>query len=169
MKKLIFAAVALFVFNLSNAQEGALTVGAHVGLPMADVQDSHSLNAGIDAAYMWSVDDKFSAGIAVGYTTFSGKKSTVDLGPLGSITQENPAISFIPVAASAQYLLTDSVFAGLDLGYAIGASDNNDGGLYYQPKVGYNAEAFQVFVGYKGISLEDATAASVNLGFIYKM
>jgi hypothetical protein len=37
MKKLIFAVVALFVFNLSNAQEVALTFGAHVGLPMADV------------------------------------------------------------------------------------------------------------------------------------
>ena len=164
MKKVIFAAVAVFAFSFSNAQDGALTVGAHVGLPMGDIDESFSLNAGVDVAYMWSIDDKFQVGATAGYTTYTAKERTI-----GPIKIKGDNISFIPVAASAQYLLADKFFVGADLGYAIAAGENKDGGLYYQPKLGYNADAFQVFVGYKGISVDDSTAASVNLGFIYKL
>ena len=44
----------------------------------------------------------------------------------------------------------------------------NDGGFYYQPKVGYQAEKYEVFAGYKGVSVDGGTFSSLNLGFNYK-
>ena len=40
--------------------------------------------------------------------------------------------------------------------------------VYYQPKVGYQAEKYEVFAGYKGVSVDGGTFSSLNLGFNYK-
>ncbi len=131
---------------------------------MADIKDWTSVNLGVDAAYMWTVSDQFSAGAYAGYTTFLGK--TVDEGPFEIKTDD---VSFVPVGGTAQYSVADNVFIGLDLAYAINASgDNNDSGFLYQPKVGYQMDKFEFYLGYKGISVNDATAAALNVGFNYK-
>ena len=58
MKKLILSAVALFAFGFANAQDdGGFQVGIHVGLPMGDVKDLSSFNAGLDLGYMWSAGE----------------------------------------------------------------------------------------------------------------
>mgnify|MGYP006990018151 CR=1 FL=1 len=46
--------------------------------------------------------------------------------------------------------------------------DGNDGGFLYQPKFGYQADKFEAFLGYKGISVDGGTFSSLNLGFAYK-
>jgi hypothetical protein len=146
MKKVLFAAVAVFAFGFSNAQEGKFKAGAHVGLPMGDIKDAFSLNIGLDASYSWAISDKFDAGIGSGYTLYTGKDLFEDA-------------SFVPVYGSAQYLLTESLFLGTDLGYAIGVS-GRDGGFYYQPKVGFQISEFSVYAGYKGISVDGGTFSS---------
>jgi len=167
MKKIILTAMAVFAFSFANAQEkkadnaGGFKLGAHVGLPMGDIKDYNSLNLGADVAYVWNVADKFNAGIASGYTTYLGKTiSGIDV----------PASGFIPVAATAQYSVTDSLFLGADLGYAVyaGNQDGAEGGFYYQPKFGFQTEKIEVYAGYKAISQTGMTASSVNLGFNYK-
>ena len=46
---------------------------------------------------------------------------------------------------------------GLDLGYAVGINDGNDGGVYYRPMFGYNInEKIQLNASYRGVSLGDA-------------
>ena len=155
MKKIILTVAAVFAFGFANAQDGAFKLGAHVGIPMGDIKDASSLNYGLDAAYVWSVADKFKAGVTTGYDVFSGKDGIDD-------------ITFLPVAATGQYSFSDKIFGGLDLGYAVGISDNNDGGLLYQPKVGYQAEKFEVALGYKGIAVDGITVSAVTLGFNYK-
>lgn len=163
MKKIILTAAAVFAFGFANAQDGSFKLGAHVGLPTGDMKDAYSVNLGIDAAYMWNVADKFSAGVTTGYTTYLGK--TIDSG-FGSF--EVPNAGFIPLAATGQYSLTDDLFLGADLGYAIYAGDGDgDGGFLYQPKFGYQTEKFEVYAGYKGIS-NNGTLSSINLGFNYK-
>jgi hypothetical protein len=169
MKKIILSAVAVFAFGFANAQEGQFKIGAHVGLPLGDIKDSHSLNLGADVAYLWKITDEFKAGVTTGYTTYLGKTETVDLGPLGRIDVENEAIGFIPVAGTAQYSLTENLFVGADLGYAIYASSGEgDGGFLYQPKFGFQTEKIEVYAGYKGITSDGATISSINLGFNYK-
>ncbi|HOD11121.1 MAG TPA: hypothetical protein PKH91_10295, partial [Flavobacterium sp.] len=152
---IILTVAAVFAFGVANAQDGAFKLGAHVGIPMGDIKDASSLNYGLDAAYVWSVADKFKAGVTTGYDVFSGKDGIDD-------------ITFLPVAATGQYSFSDKIFGGLDLGYAVGISDNNDGGLLYQPKVGYQAEKFEVALGYKGIAVDGITVSAVTLGFNYK-
>lgn len=160
--------MAVFAFGFANAQEGNFKLGAHVGLPMGDIKDYYSLNLGIDAAYMWNVADKFSAGIATGYSTYLAKTYTYSDG-VNSFEIKGDAAGFIPVAATGQYSLTDDLFLGADLGYAIytGSGDNN-GGFLYQPKFGYQNEKIELYAGYKGISVDGGTFSSINLGFNYK-
>jgi hypothetical protein len=166
MKKIILTAAAVFAFSFANAQDGGFKLGAHLGLPMGDFKDAYSLNIGADVAYVWNISDKFDAGVATGYTTYLGK--TIDTGE-GSY--KVPSAGFIPVAATGQYAIADNLFLGADLGYAVyaGSEDGAKGGVLYQPKFGYKAEKLEVYLGYKGISVDGGTISSVNIGVNYKL
>lgn len=156
MKKIVLTVAAVFAFGFANAQEGGFKIGAHVGLPMGDIEDFSSVNLGVDLAYTWKVADGFDAGIVTGYTSYLGKDGA-------------DAVGFIPLAATGQFAISDSWFLGADLGYGIGASDGNDGGFLYQPKLGYQTEKMEVYAGYKGISVDGGTFSSINLGVNFKL
>jgi hypothetical protein len=165
MKKVILSMVALATFGFASAQEGQFKAGIHAGLPIGDAGDAFSFAGGADLAYMFSVSDKFKAGATTGYNYYSGKSIEVGFG-FPSI-KVNAA--FIPIAASAQYSVADNFFLGADLGYALYAGDGeSDGGIYYQPKAGYQTEKFELYLGYKGVSREGFTFSSIDLGFNYK-
>lgn len=166
MKKIILAAIAVMVFGFANAQNGHFKVGAHVGLPVGDSADIFSMNLGADVAYLWNVADRFTAGVTTGYTIYIGKNYT---GYSGNFAYEMTTTNqdFIPVAGTAQYSVTDNLFVGADLGYAINANGGADGGFLYQPKFGYQNNKIELFASYKGIA-SDATISSINLGFNYK-
>ena len=170
MKKVVFIFVAILGFTLANAQDGQFKGGLTVGLPMGDVKDSYSLNVGLDIAYTWAITDKFNAGVGLGFTNFSGKKEEFNLGVgTGTVEVKNLDAAFVPVYGTAQYSFTENIFAGADLGYALGtAPEGNDGGFLFQPKVGYQTTKFEVYTGYKGISVDGSTFSSLNLGFNYK-
>jgi hypothetical protein len=165
MKKILLTAIAVFAFSFANAQdggsksEGGFKAGVNFGLPMGDIKDAYSLNIGLEAAYTWSISDEFSAGFGAGYSHYLGKTDVVKVDDA----------SFVPVFGTAQYSFTENIFAGADLGYAIGVAPSGiDSGFYYQPKVGYQADKYEVFAGYKGVSVEGGTFSSLNLGFNYK-
>jgi hypothetical protein len=169
MKKIILTVAAVFVLSFANAQDGGFKVGINAGLPMGDIKDSYSLSVGLDIAYLKSFSDKFQAGLTTGYAHYLGKSETLDLGFGLSTTYDFEDGGFIPLAATAQYSVSDNIFLGGDLGYAIGVSPSeNKGGFLYQPKVGYQTEKFELYAGYKGISVDGGTFSSVNLGFNYK-
>ena len=166
MKKIILTAVAVFGFAFANAQEGGFKVGAHVGLPTGDIKDFTSVNLGLDAAYTWKIDAKFDLGVTTGYSVFLGKK--VNFG--GGIEIKTEDSSYIPLAATAQYAIGDNFFLGADLGYAfLLDSDGDSGGFLYQPKVGYSFGKTDLFLGYKGISVDGGTYSSLNLGVAFKL
>lgn len=164
MKKIILIAMAVFAFSFANAQDGGFKAGINLGLPMGDIKDAYSFSVGFDVAYTWKVSDKFHAGVTTGYAHYMGETQEfmgleIDLDDAG----------FIPLAGTAQYSISDNLFIGADLGYALGVSpDGNEGGFLYQPKFGYQTEKFEVYTGYKGISVDGATFSSINLGFNYK-
>lgn len=168
MKKVFLFAVALLAFGFANAQEGKFKAGANVGLPMGDAKDVFSLTVGLDASYTWAITDRFEAGVGSGYSLYMGKSYTENLGGV-EVKYDGEDASFVPVYGTAQYLLTENIFLGADLGYAIGVAPSGiDGGFLYQPKVGFQVSEFSVYAGYKGISLEGGTFSSVNLGFNYR-
>ncbi|TWI03129.1 hypothetical protein IQ05_00057 [Flavobacterium tiangeerense] len=169
MKRIILTVAAVFAFGFANAQEGKFKVGAHLGLPMGDIKESASLNLGADIAYVWTLDSKFSAGLVTGYTSYLAKTYTYNDGFTSIEFKPDPA-GFLPVAGTAQYSLSDNLFLGTDLGYALYVGKGEgEGGLYYQPKFGYQTEKIEVYVGYKGISVDGGTFSSLNLGFNFKL
>ena len=170
MKKIILTVAAVFAFTFANAQdkksgsdsEAGFRAGINLGLPMGDIKEGYSLTYGLDVAYLWPIADGFKAGVTSGYINYAAKSDFKDLG--GKDT------SFVPVAATGQYSFSEEFFGGLDLGYAVAVAPSGaDGGLLYQPKVGYQTEKIEVYLGYKGISANGGTATSLNLGFAYKL
>jgi hypothetical protein len=168
MKKIILTVAAVFVLSFANAQDGGFKAGIHAGLPIGVAGDVYSANFGVDLAYMWNVADKFQAGVTTGYSFYSGKSVDLGFGEfILATTKVNGA--FIPIAATGQYSLSDKLFVGADLGYALYSGDGDgDGGLYYQPKFGYQTEKIEVYLGYKGVSVTGGSVSSVGLGFNYK-
>lgn len=172
MKKLFFAAafaaIGLVGVNAQTGFEGTV----HVGIPVGDTSDVSSFNLGVDFAYLWPVANNFSLGAKVGYDHFIGKDYEVG----GRVVVEGEDVGFIPLAATAKYEFGQSnVFIGADLGYAFATNDNMEGGLFYQPKVGYSAPTWDLYVGYKGISagpenndFVDYKFNAVSVGFAYK-
>ena len=167
MKKLFLVAIATVGFAFSGtAQDTKIKVGVDFGIPMGDMKDATSFNLGVNGAYVWTgIAEGFDAGIGVSYNTYFAKE--IDLGPLGKVKGDN--FSFLPIYGTANYNFTENIFAGADLGYAIALSPSGmDSGVYYQPKVGYQTEMFEVFVGYKAVAVSGSSFSSVNLGFNYK-
>ena len=174
MKKLFLVAIATvgFVFS-GTAQETKIKVGVDAGIPMGDIKDDYSFNLGVNGAYIWeNVTEGLDVGAGLSYNMYMAKE-------VDGFKGDNA--SFLPIYGTANYSFTENIFAGADLGYALGLAPSGlDGGLYYQPKVGYKTEMYEVFLGYKAISSKStvdtefgsvsATSvfASVNLGFNYK-
>ena len=172
MKKIILTMAVVLTAAFANAQdkksgsdsEAGFRGGINLGLPMGDIKDLYSFSLGLDVSYLWPIADKFQAGVTTGYAHYLGK--TVDF--LG-VSVKNDDAGFVPLAATAEYSLTESFYIGADLGYALGVSPSgNNGGLLYQPKVGYQMDKLGVFAGYKGISVSGGTFTSINLGVNYK-
>lgn len=164
MKRIVL--IATFVaFSLGvNAQEG-LRAGINLALPVGDASDASGFSIGIDALYHWAVTEEFTAGIATGFTNAFGK--TIDT-QVGSF--EVPDVQFLPLAASGRYSASDAFRVGIDLGYAIGISENNDGGFYYRPIAGYAvSENTEVNLSYTGISLDGGTWSTIALGVLFAL
>lgn len=171
MKKLLFAAafaaVGLVGVNAQTGVEGTV----HVGIPVGDTSDVSSFNIGVDLAYLHPVADNFKLGAKVGYDHFIGKDYKIN----DVVVAEGEDVGFIPLAATAKYEFGNNIFVGADLGYAFATTDGIDGGLFYQPKIGYSAATWDLYAGYKGISAGpennntvDYKFNAVSVGFAYK-
>lgn len=164
MKKLlILSALALFIFQSSQAQ-GIFKLGADIGLPTGDVADISDFKIAADVAYMVDLVGVAEIGGLVGYTHFFGKDSNNDL-----FSFEVDDFQFIPVAATGRFTLLPGMFLGTDLGYALGLNDGNDGGFYYRPQVGYNFLNFALVLSYSGVVIDETTISALNLGVELKL
>lgn len=170
MKIICLNLIALLVFSFSNAQNGIFKTGVHVGLPIAEANNNYSLNLGVDLSYAWKISDKFSLGLATGYTSYSSKRRTFFVEGINQYIEFKPvAAGYIPIVVTGQYSITNSLFLGVDLGYAIyNEAADGSSGLIYQPKFGFQTKKTELYIGYKVINLENFTMSSINLGFNYK-
>lgn len=160
MKKvLLIAALAVFGLSVANAQQG-LKLGATAAIPGGDAADFTTFGFGIDAAYLFEVGPGFLVGATAGYHHFFGD----DIEELG-FTIEVDDFQFAPIAGSARYYFTDDFFGGVDLGYAVGINDGNDGGLYYRPKIGYNLGPIALLASYAGVSIDGDNDDSLNFSY----
>ena len=156
MKKLLLL-LLLTVFGTGQAySQMDIKVGVHGGIPAGDVDDFSSFTASVDAAYLLSLADIVEVGPLVGYSHFFGEDDFDDF-------------QFVPIAAAGRLGLPQSIFVGLDLGYAIALEDNWDGGFYYRPQVGYNFLMVALVVSYSGISDDNFNVSSINFGVEFNL
>lgn len=164
MKKLILLA-AVAVFGLANVNAQDFNLGINAGLPIGDSGDISSFSLILDANFLWQVSDQFDAGIASGFSHSFGKKVTV--------ANENfnfRDVSFIPIAGAARFNVSEQFTLGVDLGYAIGVSDGNDGGFYYAPKVQYGvSETIDIVLAYRGVSLDGGSFDILSAGVEFSL
>ncbi len=159
MKKLLLLSIfSIFGLTVAHSQS-AWKIGVNAGIPVGDVEDIATFQLGLDVAYLYPVSDLFSVGALAGYSHYFG--DDINTG-LGTVSVDD--FSFLPIAASARFGFEDSLFAGLDLGYAIGLNDDNDGGFYYRPKVGYDIGPLAIIASFAGIAVDGGDVSSVNLG-----
>jgi|SRR5690625_3548744 len=144
MKKLFVVLIAFLSFSFAKAQDTGVKLGVHLDIPVGDASDITSIGFGGDIAYMFDISEEFKVGPSIGYLNYTGKKEH---------GEKRDNLGFVPIAGSAKYSLAENFFIGADLGYAIGVSPSyNKGGFYYLPKLGYQIDLFEAYVGYKGIS-----------------
>ena len=169
MKKvLLTAAFAVAGMVGVSAQTSGVEGTVHVGIPVGSASDISSFNLGVDLAYLHPVSNNFKLGGKVGYDHFIGKDIKFN-----NQTYKVEDFGFIPLAATAKYEFGNNLFVGADLGYAFSTQKNTDGGLFQQPKNGYKETSFDVYAGYKGISIsndnfKNSNVDAVSLGFAYK-
>ena len=159
MKKLILAAVVILSFGLTSASAQEVKLGVHGGVPVGDLDGVSNFALGADVAYLYNTAGIFQLGGTTGYHHYFGESGTE-----GDLEWEVDDFSFLPIAAAGRVSLGDVIFAGVDLGYAIGLNDGNDGGFYYAPKLGFGLFMFDVVGSYTGVSLDGGNASSVNVG-----
>ncbi|MBT8254068.1 MAG: outer membrane beta-barrel protein [Flavobacteriaceae bacterium] len=156
---LLFTVVALLGFGV-QAQDG-FKAGINLGLPIGDAGDLATFSIVVDLGYHFEVSDSFSAGIVTGYSHSFGDE--LDLGPLGSVDVDD--IQFIPLAAAGRLALSDEFSLGVDLGYAIGVNDGNDGGFYYAPRIQYGvSDGLDIVGAYRGVSVSGGSFDIITLG-----
>ncbi len=148
----------------SNAQ--SISAGLSGGLPSGDASDLYTFAVILDASVHFEAGDSFMVGGTAGYINSFGDE--LDLGGFGSVEVEDAG--FIPVAASARYMISEAFSLGADVGYALGVSpDTNDGGFYYAPKAIYNvSENFGIVAAYRGVSVDGGSFDFLSLGFEFK-
>ncbi|MDT0677544.1 hypothetical protein [Autumnicola musiva] len=158
-KAILLLGFVLFGIQSSFCQDGDFILGVNVGLPTGDIKDYSNFNAGADVAYLFGLADIVKVGPTAGYMHFFGED-----GEEGDVEWEVDDIQFVPVGAAGRVDL-GFVVAGLDLGYAIGVNDGNDGGFFYRPKAGFSLAMLNIIVSYTNINIEeDVSVGTFNVG-----
>ncbi|MEL0653292.1 MULTISPECIES: hypothetical protein [unclassified Algibacter] len=166
MKKILLVAV-LFGFNSVFAQEDVeitsdnswLKAGIITGVPVGDVNDASSYSLGLDLRGQYLINPNIGIGVASGYNHFFGKDNVDDFG-------------VIPAAGFFRYYFTpNGLFLGTDVGYGFLTNvENNDGGLYVNPQIGYHNKDWNFYAYYQNTFAEyDVDVQNVGVGVTYNI
>lgn len=162
MKKYILAMALMGAIYGLQAQEG-FKIGIQGGIPFGDFDDQISVMVGLDLGYMHALGEVVDVGITSGLIhgfaeTFQTTTPNIDF----------PSVQFVPLAGSVRIWPSNSLSFGVDGGYALGLGDDNDGGLYYRPLIGYLlGPKTELNLSYTSISSNDRSWTTVTLGILY--
>ena len=136
-----------------------LKLGVTAALPVGKSSDVSSFNLGADLRAQYLVNPNFGIGIASGYSHYFGKDNVKDFG-------------IIPLAGFIRYYFTpNGLFFGTDIGYGfLTKVENNSGGLYVNPQIGYHNEDWNFYAFYQNtFAQNDIDIQSVGLGITYNI
>lgn len=165
MKRIILL-VTLFSIGISYGQNSEITpdnswlkIGLNIAAPVGDTSDFSSFVLGADLRGQFLVNPNLAIGVASGYSHFFAKDDFDDFG-------------LIPLAAFGRYYFNESGwFIGVDLGYGFLTNvEDNSGGLYFNPQIGYNTYHWNVYGFYQHTNTEnDFKVQAVGLGITYNV
>ncbi|KAB1068673.1 hypothetical protein F6U93_06015 [Tamlana haliotis] len=167
MKKL-FLIAGLLGFSQLFAQQNDIEItpdnswlkaGVTAGIPVGDASDVSDFNLGLSLRGQYLFTPYIAAGVASGYNHFFGKEGVDDFG-------------IVPVAGFLRYYFEPSgFFIGSDVGYGFLTNvDNNNGGLYVNPQVGYHNRDWNFYAFYQNTFAEhDFDIQTVGLGVTYNI
>jgi hypothetical protein len=170
MKKLfLLIAIGFWSINLINAQEvedvkitpgnSWFKAGLTAGVPIGDANDFASFNAGLDVRAQYMITPNVGLGLASGYNHYFAKDDFEDFG-------------MIPLAGYIRYyFMPTGLFFGSDLGYGfLTNTDNNSGGLYVNPQIGYHNYDWNIYGYFQNTFTEnDFNLQSIGLGVTYNI
>ncbi|MDB2462608.1 hypothetical protein N9W61_00685 [Algibacter sp.] len=168
MKKLFFIPVVLLGFSQLFAQDTEIDItsdnswlkaGLTAGVPVSDAGDVSSFNLGVDLRGQYLINPNLGIGVASGYNHFFGKDGFDDFG-------------IVPLAGFIRYYFTpNGLFLGTDLGYGfLTGIDDNAGGLYVNPQIGYHNRDWNIYAYYQNTFAEnDADINAVGIGATYNI
>lgn len=161
MRKIILALFFVMIGIGVYGQRG-MKIGIHGGLPVDEFQEEASIMLGVDIGYRFALGEIVDMGIMSGYVHGFPEKYHLDYGV------DLPSIQFVPLAGSIRVWPSNSFSLGIDAGHALGINEDNKGGLYYRPTVGYlMGGQTEVNVSYTGIKLEERSWTTISLGILY--
>lgn len=134
-------------------------IGLNAGVPLGDADDVSSFALGLDLKGQYLVTPNFGIGLTTGYDHFFGKDGVDDFG-------------IIPAAAFARYYFKPKgLFLGVDFGYGFLTNvDNNSGGLYVNPQIGYHNRDWNFFAYYQNTFAENEFDIQVlGIGATYNL
>ncbi|NNK76877.1 MAG: hypothetical protein HKP42_12545 [Maribacter sp.] len=163
MKNHILALLFTVCITGLQAQEG-FKIGLHGGLPIDDFNDAVSLSLALDTGYMFALGEVVDAGVATGFINGFAERFSSE-----AIEADYPNMQFVPLAASVRIWASNSLSIGIDAGQALGINEDNDGGFYYRPILGYLMGAYtELNFSYTTINMDnDLSWNSVNLGLLF--
>ncbi|HLV38896.1 hypothetical protein [Xanthomarina sp.] len=136
-----------------------LKAGLTAGIPVGDASDVSSFNLGLDLRGQYLFNPNIAVGIASGYSHFFGKDNFDDFG-------------VVPLAGFFRYYFTpNGLFFGGDVGYGFLTNiDNNQGGLYVNPQIGYHNRDWNIYAFYQNTFAEnDVDIQNVGVGVTYNI
>ncbi len=123
MKKIFLmtaVCLAFGAFSASAQSKMGVSVGAEVGLPMGDdFSTGNGIGFGGSAMFHYNlIEGTLDLTGSVGYLTFGGKTSTINLPPFPPSEITTPSISAIPIRIGANWFPVENLglYAGVDLG-----------------------------------------------------
>jgi len=136
-----------------------LKAGLTAGVPVGDAGDFASFNLGLDLRGQYLINPNFGIGLATGYNHFFAKDEFEDFG-------------LVPAAVFLRYYFTPSgLFFGADFGYGFLTNvENNSGGLYVNPQIGYHNRDWNLYAFYQNTFAEnDINLQTVGVGATYNI
>lgn len=150
--------------NQNLKKGGGAKIGLYVGLPTGDFNNASYLFLGGEFSYLAEVAPGFELGGLVGYSHYFIDD---DYYPYYYDVED---VKFLPIAFSTRFYFGErKFFAGMDLGFAIGLDNGNDGGFFYRPKFGFNLGNVNLIAAYRGVSVNGVNVESLTAGIEFNL
>ena len=168
MKKLFcFLALGFFISTQAQISHNRLEAGIHLGIPTEDVENPINIVYGLDLNYypFSPIAEVIDIGFTAGYTNFNGDRNF-------STQLANAEAAFLKFGLSGKLNFQNDIFFALNTGYAPGLDDIN-GGVFFEPKVGFGTGNFVFHVYYlridNNVEFPRIRYTSMGVGIGYRL